>query len=260
MILKRVTILFSVLIFSFYLLLVLSLLFFLPGRTFLDILFSDRTLFSIRLSIFAATISTLLSLFFGIPVAYALSRYSFFGKDVIDTLLELPMIVSPVALGAMILIFSNTPLGMTIRNTGVEFVFTIYGIFLAQFATTAGIAVRLIKATMDEIPTRYEDAAKTLGASPIRVFFTITIPLSKNGIIAAAILTWAKALGEFGATITVAGSMAMKTETVPIAIFMRLANADVEGTVFFVLILILVGLGTLYGVRVLTKKPPSYTA
>ncbi|MEM2788045.1 MAG: ABC transporter permease subunit, partial [Archaeoglobaceae archaeon] len=126
---------------------------------------------------------------FRYPCSLCAVPLQFFGKDVIDTLLELPMIVSPVALGAMILILSNTPLGMTIRNTGVEFVFTIYGIFLAQFATTAGIAVRLIKATMDEIPTRYEDAAKTLGASPIKVFFTIAIPLSKNGIMAAAILT-----------------------------------------------------------------------
>ena len=109
---------------------------------------------------------------------------------------------------------------------------------------------------MDEIPQRYEDVARSLGASPVKAFFTITIPLAKRGIIVSSILTWAKALGEFGATITIAGSMAMKTETLPIAIFMRLASADIEGTVVLILILISMGLGILYSVRLLMRKPP----
>jgi molybdate transport system permease protein len=168
------------------------------------------------------------------------------------------MIVSPVALGAMILIFFNTPAGLFVQEKGVQFVFTIYGIFLAQFITTVGIAIRLIKAAMDEIPPRYEEVARTLGASPAKAFFTVTLPLSKKGIVAASILTWAKALGEFGATITIAGSMAMKTETIPIAIFMRLANADIEGTVVLVLILIGIGLSVLYGVRLFVHGNTPY--
>ena len=164
------------------------------------------------------------------------------------------MIVSPVALGALILIFFNTPVGSLIQEKGVHVVFTVYGIFLAQFITTVGIATRLVKAAMDEIPARYEDVAKTLGASPAKAFFTVTLPLSRRGIIASAILTWAKALGEFGATITVAGSMAMKTETLPVAIFMKLAGADIEGTAVLVLILLAIGLGLLYGVRLLTGR------
>jgi molybdate transport system permease protein len=145
---------------------------------------------------------------------------------------------------------------MTIQSNGLQFVFTVYGILLAQFITTAGIATRLVKAAMDEIPQRYEEVAKTLGASPSKTFFNVTLPLSKNGIIAASILTWAKALGEFGATITIAGSMAMKTETIPVAIFMRLASADIEGTVVLVLILIGIGLSILYVVRLFTSKTP----
>jgi molybdate transport system permease protein len=82
----------------------------------------------------------------------------------------------------------------------------------------------------------------------------VTLPLCKKGILAASVLTWAKAIGEFGATITIAGSMAMKTETLPIAIFMRLSTADIEGTVVLILILVTIGLTTLYGVRLLTKK------
>jgi molybdate transport system permease protein len=106
---------------------------------------------------------------------------------------------------------------------------------------------------MDEIPVRYEAVARTLGASPSKAFLTITLPLSRRGIIAASILSWAKALGEFGATITIAGSMAMKTETLPIAIFMRLASAEIEGTVVLILILVFIGLSILYVVRVFSK-------
>ncbi|MFN3505670.1 MAG: ABC transporter permease [Caldimicrobium sp.] len=192
-----------------------------------------------------------------LPSAYALSRFDFKGKYFIDTILELPMIVSPAALGAMILIFFNTPFGLWVQNNFVQFIFTPYGIILAQFITTAGIATRLIKAALDEIPQRYEEVACSLGTSPFIAFLTITLPLSRKGIIAASILTWAKAVGEFGATIMVAGTMAMKTETLPIAIFMKLSMADIEGTVVLIMILISLGITTLYSVRLLTRYSPS---
>ncbi len=251
---KRLAVASSVSIFILYGGLILCLFYFYNGTLFLETLRSGPTLFSLRLSLFTATIATAVSVFFAVPSAYALSRYRFPGRQVVDTMLELPLIVSPVALGALVLIFFNTPAGGFIQDRGVRIVFTVYGILLAQFITTVGIATRLIKAAMDEIPARYEDAAKTLGASPARAFFTVTLPLSRRGIIASSILTWAKALGEFGATITVAGSMAMKTETLPVAIFMKLANADIEGTAVLVLILIGIGLGLLYGVRMLAER------
>lgn len=214
---------------------------------------SKRVLFSIKISFIAASISTVLALIFAIPVAYGLSRWEFKGKNFIDTILEFPMVVSPAALGALILIFFNTPMGMWIQNHTTNFIFTIYGIILAQFFTVLGIAIRLIKATMDEIPTRYEDVARSIGVPPWKVFFTITLPLSKKGIIAGTILTWAKAMGEFGATITIGGTMAMKTETLPIAIFMRLSTADIEGTVILIFLLLFLGLGTLFFIRILLK-------
>ena len=255
---KRFSISFSFTIFFLYAGLILSLFYFYNGSLFLETLSSPRTLFSIQLSLFTASVTTLISILFAIPAAYALSRFRFIGREIVDTILELPLIVSPIALGAMALIFFNTPTGTLLQEKGVQFVFTIYGIFLAQFITTVGIAVRLIKAAMDEIPGRFEEVARTLGASPAKAFFTVTLPLSKKGILAASILTWAKALGEFGATITIAGSMSMKTETIPVAIFMRLASADIEGTVVLVLILIGIGLGVLYGVRLFTQTTVPY--
>lgn len=246
---KRTSIACAFLTFGLYAVLMGSLFYFFDRGTLFETLFSERTLFSIRLSIFAATVSTLLSMLIAVPSAFALSRYGFPGKRAVDTFLELPMIVSPAALGAMLLIFFNNPLGLWVQDHGIQVVFTSYGIFLAQFITISGVATRLTKAAMDEIPIRYEAVARSLGASPLKAFLTITLPLSKRGIYAAAILSWAKALGEFGATITIAGSMAMKTETLPIAIFMRLSSADIEGTVILILILLSIGLGILYVVR-----------
>ncbi len=251
---KRLSIFFAFSIFSLYIGLILSLFYFYKGSLFVETIFSDRTLFSMKISLMAATIATLLSLVLAVPSAYALSRFDFKGRHIIDAIMELPMIVSPAALGAMLLIFFNNPLGVWIQDHLAQFVFTFYGIILAQFVTTLGIATRLVKAAMDEIPHRYEDVARSLGASPLKAFLTITLPLSKKGIIASAVLTWAKALGEFGATITIAGSMALKTETLPIAIFMRLATADIEGTVVLILLLVTIGLAVLYGVRLLTKR------
>jgi len=251
---KRLTITFSFSIFLLYAGLILSLFYFFKGSLFVETLFSERTLFSIKLSLLSATLATSLSLLLAIPSAYALSRYNFKGKNWIDTILEFPMIVSPAALGALLLIFFNTPVGEFLQEHTLQFVFAFPGIILAQFVTTAGLATRLLKASLDEIPRRYEEVARTLGATPFKAFLTITLPLAKRGILASIILTWAKALGEFGATITVAGSMAMKTETLPIAIFMRLSSADIEGTVVLILILISIGLGILYLVRYLSKK------
>lgn len=251
---KRLSIACSVSIFLMYVGLILSLFYFYRNELFIKALTSERTLFSIELSLTAATIATLLSIILAIPSAYALSRFDFKGKQVIDTILELPMIVSPAALGAMLLIFFNNPIGAWIQNHYVPFVFTVYGIILAQFVTIVGVSTRLLKASMDEIPHRYEEVACSLGVSPLKAFCTVTLPLARKGIISSIVLSWAKAFGEFGATITIAGSMAMKTETLPVAVFMRLAGADIEGTVALILLLITIGLTTLYGVRLISKR------
>lgn len=249
---KRLSILCAASIFLLYGGLILTLAYYFRGEVFHESLMAARTWAAIRLSLGAATVATLFSVLLGLPAAYALSRHEFPGKPLIDTMLELPMIVSPAALGAMLLIFFNTPAGQAIQGWGVQFVFSPAGVVLAQFITTVGVATRLIKAALDEIPRRYEDVARTMGASPLLAFTHITFPLCRRGIMAAAILTWAKALGEFGATITLAGTMAMRTETLPIAIFMQLSTANIEGTVALILILTTLGFATLFAVRLTT--------
>lgn len=241
-------------IFIFYLGLILSLFYFIGGKEFWEVLTNPYTLFSIRLSLFAATIATCFAVIIGLPSAYALSRFEFPGKRILDTFLEIPMIVSPIALGASFLVFFNTPFGQLIQNKGIFFVFEIPGIILAQFATIAGLATRLMKASLDEISPRYEAVARSLGSSPWQAFYQITLPLSLKGLIASIILSWAKAVGEFGATVTLAGAMPGKTETMPIAIFTALASANIEKAVVLVLILVVLGLVMLYGVRLTGRR------
>jgi len=243
--LRRTTVIAAFLVLALYGGLILSLGWFLELPTLRATLSSTRTLFSIQLSLVGATIAAFLAILLAVPAAYALSRYRFYGRDVIDTILEFPIIVSPAALGAILLIFFNNPLGEWIQEYAVRFVFTFAGVVLAQFMTILGVAVRLLKTSFDEVPLELETVARSLGATPRRAFFTVTLPLARRGLLAAFILSWAKALGEFGATIMVAGTMAMRTETLPIAIFMRLASADIEGTVALILVLVVTGLAAL---------------
>lgn len=241
-------------IFFFYLTLILSLFYFAGGKGFWEAFLNPYTLYSIRLSLVAASLATLFAILIGLPSAYALSRFEFLGKNVIDTFLEIPMILSPIALGASFLVFFNTPIGQLIQERGILFVFEIPGVILAQFATIAGLATRLMKASLDEISPRYEAVARSLGSSPWKTFYRITLPLSYRGLLASVILCWAKAVGEFGATVTLAGAMAGKTETMPIAIFTALASANIEKAVVLILILVFLGVITLYGVRWMGKR------
>ncbi|MBL7929989.1 MAG: ABC transporter permease [Bacteroidia bacterium] len=234
---KQLVISSAISILIIYGILIASAFYFFNSTTLRESL-SDKRLYSaVWISVSAASIATLLAVIISIPAAYALSRYSFRLKPAVDIFLELPMIISPAALGALILIFFQTPLGNFIRENGMDVVYAFSGIVLAQFITVLGISTRMMKAVFDEIPVRYENIARTLGATHSQTFFKVSLPLARKGMLSAVVLTWAKAIGEFGATITVAGSMALKTETLPTAIFMKLSMADIKGTVIIILIL-----------------------
>lgn len=236
-----------------YLGLIISSVYYFDFSDFFSSISSKRTLSAIRLSVFTALLATFLALVIALPAGYALSRYRFRGNRLIDVFLELPMIVSPAALGAMVLISFSSPMGQWFQDNIAQVVYTFRGIIIAQFVTVLGIATRMIKSTIDEMPRRYEDVARTLGATPFKAFLTVTLPLSKQGLLSAFVLTWAKAFGEFGATFTIAGTMPHKTETIPVAVFMKLSGADVNGSIVMIMILISTGIGLLFLTRLISK-------
>ncbi len=246
---KVATISALVLLSLFFLGIVVSLLAYTKWDTFVSALFSEEILFAIRLSLTTATVSAVVSMVVAVPVAYAISRARFPGKDIVGSLLDLPIVISPVALGAALLVFFNTPLGSAIDDNIIKFVFSVPGIVLAQVTVITALAVRLLKSTFDSIDPRYEQVARTLGCGKLVAFFRVTLPLARDGLIASGILTWARAVGEFGATVMLAGATAMKTETLPTAIFLSLGSADVEKAIAVIFVLILIAVAALLIIR-----------
>lgn len=245
----------ALLLLTFFLVLVIaSLGLFTNPATLLSTLISSEILFAIRLSLVTTTVATALSMLVAIPAAHALSQLEFPGKVIVDTILDLPVVISPIALGAALLVFFNTPLGAAIEDSLIEFVFQPAGIVLAQFTIVSALALRLMKATFDSIDPRYESVARTLGCNKVQAFFKVTLPLARNGLVAAIILTWARALGEFGATVTLAGAVGMKTETLPIAIYLSLSTADVDTAVTTIFVLIGISFIVLLGIRKATGR------
>ena len=238
----------------FFLILVGSMASFTNWGTFWSSLISDETLFAIRLSVITASISAILGMFIAIPVAYAVSHLRFPGKDIVDSLLDLPIILSPVALGAALLIFFTTPVGSFINNDILRFTFSVPGIVAAQVAVVTALGIRLLKSTFDNIDPRYEQVARTLGCSKPKAFFKITLPMARNGLISAAILIWARAVGEFGAAVMLAGATPMKTETLPISIYLAMSSADVDRAIAIIFILIIIALAAVLTMRRLTHR------
>jgi len=238
-----------VLLTLFFVGIIVSMLTYTDWNTFVSTLLSKEILFAIRLSLATATIATMLSMLIAIPVAYTISQRKFPGKDIVDSMLDLPIVISPIALGACLLVFFNTAIGAGIDDHIMKFVFAVPGIILAQFIVISALAIRLLKSTFDSIDPRYEQVGRTLGCSKPEVFLKVTLPLAKDGLIASGILTWARAVGEFGATVTLAGATAMKTETLPIAIFLSLATADVEKAIAVIFVLIIISVVALLAIR-----------
>lgn len=218
---------------------------------FRNALESREVVSAIALSLVSATAASAFALIAAVPAAYALSRYNFPGKAFADAILDLPIFISPIAIGAMLLLFFNTRPGAAIE-TMHPIAFDTWGIVLAQFTVVSALAVRLMKSTFDGIDPRYENVGRTLGCSRTAAFFRITLPLSKNGLLAAAIITWARAIGEFGATVTLAGATPYRTETLPVAIHLSFAGADIHRAATVIIILIAISLASLLLLRRVT--------
>jgi molybdate transport system permease protein len=177
---------------------------------------------AIQLSLRVATIGTLASLPVGALAAYALARWRFPGKILFDGLVHLPLVLPPVVTGYLLLILFGRrgPIGAFLdSNFGIVFSFRWTGAALAAAVMGFPLLVRAIRLSFEATDRRLEDAARTLGANAPLVFFTVTLPLALPGILAGLVLTFAKALGEFGATITFVSNIPGETRTLPTAIY-----------------------------------------
>ena len=172
-------------------------------------------------TIAAALVATALMLVPGVAIAWLLARRRFPGKAVIETLVALPLVMPPVATGLLLLwlLGRRGPIGGLLERLGVEVVFTPRAVVLAMAVMGLPLLVRTARAGFEQVTHRYEQVAATLGAGPWRVFWTITLPLASRTILAGALLGFSRALGEFGATIVVAGSIPGRTRTLAVGIY-----------------------------------------
>jgi molybdate transport system permease protein len=177
---------------------------------------------AVALSLRIATVATLVSLPFGIAVAYVLARKSFWGKSLFDAVIYLPLVLPPVVTGYLLLITfgRRAPVGEFLAdNFGIVFSFRWTGAALACGIMAFPLMVRAIRLSIEAIDSRLEDAAETLGANRSWVFLTVTLPLMLPGVIAGMMLAFARALGEFGATITFVSNIPGETQTISAAIY-----------------------------------------
>lgn len=190
---------------------------------------SPEIQFAIRLSLMTSITSTLICLVFAVPVAYGLERLKIPGRKFISVILNIPLSLPPLVSGvALLLLFAATPFGAVLAEHGLRFVFSVNGIILAQFFIITPYMIRVLKSTFADIDPRLEFVARTLGCSQWQAFYKITLPIAKNGIIAGLVISWSRAIGEFGCTLMVAGATRMVTETLPVALYLNMSIGNLE--------------------------------
>lgn len=203
---------------------------------------------AVVLSLKVALWATVLSLPLAIAVAYALARGRFWGHGLLNGLVHLPLVLPPVVTGYLLLIFlgSQGIGGRMLEAIGLPLAFRWTGAVLAAAIMAFPLVVRAVRLSIEAVDQRLEAAAATLGASPLRVFFTVTLPMAMPGVLAGAVLGFAKAMGEFGATITFVSNIPGETQTLPSAVYSFLQVPGGESAaVKLVIIAVVVAMGAL---------------
>ncbi len=204
-----------------------SLLFQVSPSEMAGAVLSAETLYALRLSLTTSLLAVSASILLGVPAAYLLARRDFYGKAVVEVLMDLPMVMPPLVAGVgLLFLFGERWLGGLLAELGLRLVFTPWGAVAAQTFIAAPILTRSCRAAFEAVDPRYELAGQTLGLSPHRAFFLVTLPLARQGILSATILAWARALGEFGATLMVAGATRFKTATLPISVYLNISSGE----------------------------------
>jgi len=193
----------------------------------------------------------------GTLAARAMTRRHFPGKDVVDGLLVLPLVLPPVVTGFLLLVLlgRNGPVGRLLEGAfGVRLLFTLHAAVLAAVVVAFPLMYQSAKAAFQSVDARLEDAARTLGAGEARVFLTVTLPLAWPGLVAGMVLSFARSLGEFGATVMVAGNIPGETTTVPLAIFFLADAGDLRAAGVYALVISALSMVLVVALNVWTRR------
>lgn len=232
----------------FVLLIVLLLvadLLFTSGQDFRDALAKPEIQAAFRLTILSCTLAAIMSLWVATPMGYLLSRYRFPGRWLIDTLVDIPIVLPPLVLGLSLLILFHLPIGSWqleawLRDeVGFPVTYRWPAVVLAQFAVACAFAIRTMRVTFDQINPRAEDVARTLGCTRGQAFMHVALPQAWRGMITAFTIAWARSLGEFGPILVFAGATRMRTEVLSTTVFLELSIGQLSAAVAVSLMMVL---------------------
>ncbi len=228
----------------------------LVGNPIINSLQSDIIVSAIQVSLITTAVSSVVCIAFGTPLAYILSRYDFWGKSVLDTAVDLPMVLPPTVAGISLILFlgPNTPIGSFLASNGWDIIFTWKAIILAQIFVSAPFYIRSVSTAFSSVPLNLELAAKNLGASPLRTFYTVTLPLSARGVFAGWAMMWARAMGEFGATLMVSNNVPGQSYTLTTAIYWEFWAGGLFQSISAAVVLLIVSFLVLISVRILMGR------
>jgi molybdate transport system permease protein len=215
---------------------------------------------AIRLTLISCTISALLAVWVGTPLGYLLSRFKFRGSWLVETAIDIPVVLPPLVIGLSLLILFSLPIGGTTleqqfqQRLGLRITYAEPAVVLAQFSVACAFAVQTMRVTFDQIDTRPEQVAMTLGCRRSQAFMEVTLPQAWRGIIAAFTIAWARSLGEFGPILVFAGATRMRTEVLSTTVFLELSVGQLEAAVAVSLLMVVAAMGVLGIVRLLGTK------
>ncbi|HEY4189594.1 MAG TPA: ABC transporter permease [Candidatus Limnocylindrales bacterium] len=215
---------------------------------------TEVVLDALQLSLITTSVSLVITIAFGLPLAVVLARRSFRGSGLLEAVVDLPIVLPPAVAGlGLLLVFGRRGfLGEPLANVfGVSIPFTTFAVVLAQVFVSAPFFIRSARTGLASVPKELEDAARVDGASELYLFRRVTIPIAQAALAAGLVMTWARSLGEFGATIMFAGNVQGKTQTLPLVVYSEFNAGDLDASIAAAAILVLAALGVLIAVRVL---------
>lgn len=234
---------------------VLALFFRTTPELFLTSLSSPEVVSALTLSLETSIISLAVVVLVGTPFAYVHCRNQYPGKVLVDTLIDLPLVLPPAVAGvALLVLYGRTGIiGQGISLLGISVAFTTLAVIMAQVFVASPFYLRQAKSLFEQLDPAYEHAARTLGASPFRIFTRITLPLTAGGLVSGAVMTFGRALGEFGATIMFAGNLPGVTQTMPLAVYVGMEGNFMVGLTISI-ILVIISFAIMIAVRLLGTK------
>jgi molybdate transport system permease protein len=207
------------------------------------------------LSIWTSVTTAILGIIFAVPIGYALSRYRFPGHILVDSIVDLPIILPPLIIGLSLLVFFQTGFGRWLESIGLNFVFERRGIVLCQFLASASFGIRALKLAFDGIDPRIEQVAMTLGCSPTGAFFRVALPMARRGIVVGTILIWTRAFGIFGPLMVFVGAVRMRTEVLPTSIYLEQSIGRIEAALAVGILMMALAVAGLVLIRVVGLGP-----